>query len=214
MHARKRGILIAIKARRAQDWHLSRAGRRGHGMNRRHFIGLGAAALAGTATILPVGASYRNAVAAARRRVSVPTHSAPTRFGACQWADAGTGAPALMLHGTGGGFDQGLLFSRRLSEAGWRVIAPSRFGYLGSDMPADPSPANQADALADLLDNLGVAQLPVIGGSAGAISAIEFAILHPDRCSALVALVPATHVPGRPPVRPGALGAAITRHAL
>jgi dienelactone hydrolase len=40
-----------------------------------------------------------------------------------------------MIHGTGGGFDQGLLFARRLVDAGYRVIAPSRFGYLRSDFP-------------------------------------------------------------------------------
>jgi pimeloyl-ACP methyl ester carboxylesterase len=131
-----------------------------------------------------------------------------------QWAESGRGPPILMLHGTGGGFDQGLYFCRPLSEGGWRIIAPSRFGYLGSDIPDDPSPANQADALADLLDRLGIDRIPVMGGSAGAISAIEFAIRHPDRCSALVALVPATFAPNRPPMRPNALGAAIMRHAL
>jgi pimeloyl-ACP methyl ester carboxylesterase len=137
-----------------------------------------------------------------------------TRFGAVQWAEAGAGPPALMLHGTGGGFDQGLLFARRLSDAGWRIIAPSRFGYLGSDFPDDPSPANQADALADLLDALAIDRLPVMGGSAGAISAVEFAIRYPDRCSGLVALVPAAYAPGRPPMRPNAVGAAIMRYGL
>jgi pimeloyl-ACP methyl ester carboxylesterase len=38
----------------------------------------------------------------------------------------------------------------------------------------------------------------VIGGSAGALSALEFALRHPARCSALVPLVPAAFVPGRP----------------
>jgi 2-hydroxy-6-oxonona-2,4-dienedioate hydrolase len=94
------------------------------------------------------------------------------------------------------------------------VIAPSRFGYQRSDMPDDPSPARQADALTDLLDALGLDRVPVIGGSAGALSAIEFAIRHPDRCSALVPLVPASHAPGRAPMRPGALGAAIMRVGL
>ena len=40
--------------------------------------------------------------------------------------------------------------ARALVAAGWQVIAPSRFGYLGSDFPADAGPDAQADALAAL----------------------------------------------------------------
>ncbi len=181
-------------------------------MNRRTALALGLAAAA--VTMLPVASSYRHDIAQAKRSLQIPTHSTQTRFGRCQWAKAGAGPPALMLHGTGGGFDQGLLFCRRLAAAGWRILAPSRFGYPGTAMPPDPSAANQADALADLLDALGIERLPVMGGSAGAIPAIEFAIRHPDRCSALVALVPAAYAPGRPPMRPNALGAAIMRYGL
>lgn len=183
-------------------------------MQRRTLIGLAVASAVAAGVGLPARSACRRDLAAAFRRIGAPTRLAPTRFGACQWAEAGEGPPVLMLHGTGGGFDQGLLFCRRLAGAGWRIIAPSRFGYLGTDMPADPSPANQADALADLLDALGIARLPVMGGSAGAIPAIEFAVRHPQRCSALVAIVPAAFAPGRPPMRPNALGAAIMRHAL
>lgn len=182
-------------------------------MRRRNVIGLGIAAVAAGAAV-PAALSWRAAMTEARRRIAAPARIAATRFGPCQWAEAGVGAPVLMLHGTGGGFDQGLLSCRRLVAAGWRVLAPSRFGYLGTAMPADPSPANQADALADLLDALGVDRLPVMGLSAGAIPAIEFAIRHPDRCGALVAMVPAAYAPGRPPMRPSAAGAAVMRLAL
>jgi pimeloyl-ACP methyl ester carboxylesterase len=53
-----------------------------------------------------------------------------------------------------------------------------------------------------------------MGGSAGALMAIEFAIRHPERTTALVAIVPAAYAPGRPPMRPNATGAAIMRYAL
>jgi pimeloyl-ACP methyl ester carboxylesterase len=57
--------------------------------------------------------------------------------------------------------------------------------------------------------------LPVVGGSAGAIPAIALALRHPDRTSALIPVVPATHVPGRPaPPPPNALAAAIIRWGL
>jgi pimeloyl-ACP methyl ester carboxylesterase len=105
-----------------------------------------------------------------------------------------------MLHGTGGGFDQGLRFGHRLSLSGFQIVAPSRFGYLRSAFPADPSPANQADALAGLLDHLGIDRLPVAGGSAGALPAAQFALRHPDRCSRLILLVPAMNLTNRDPV--------------
>jgi pimeloyl-ACP methyl ester carboxylesterase len=120
-----------------------------------------------------------------------------------------------MVHGTGGGFDQGLAFADPLVAAGWQVIAPSRFGYLRSDFPADPSSENQANAFVDLLDHLGIDRVPVIGGSAGALSAMAFAIRHPGRCAALVALVPAAFAPNRPPPRPpNALAEAIIANGL
>ena len=105
-----------------------------------------------------------------------------------------------MIHGTGGGFDQGLRFAAALGQRGHRIISPSRFGYLRSDFPVDPSLANQADAFVALLDHLNINRLSVIGGSAGALSATAFALRHPDRCAALVLLVPAAIVDGSDPV--------------
>jgi 2-hydroxy-6-oxonona-2,4-dienedioate hydrolase len=186
----------------------------GDAMNRRAaltLLGLGSVAALS-------GAVIRQRFVAAMESATAPTlqgsQTLATRFGTMEYAEAGTGIPVLMLHGTGGGFDQGLAFAAPLSRAGFRVIAPSRFGYLRSDFPDDPSSENQADALVDLLDALGLDRVPVLGGSAGTLSAIAFAIRHPDRCAALLPIVPATFVPGRPPVRPSPLGAAIMEYAL
>jgi pimeloyl-ACP methyl ester carboxylesterase len=69
----------------------------------------------------------------------------------------------------------------------FHVIAPSRFGYLGTPLPAgDASPAAQADAFAALLDALDVERVGVIATSAGGTSAVQFALRHPDRCAGLV----------------------------
>ena len=99
------------------------------------------------------------------------------------------GAPLLVVHGAGGGFDQGLEFAGSLPRRGFRVIAMSRFGYLRTPLPDDASPIAQADAHACLLDALGIERTAIMGGSAGAPSAMQFAIRHPDRCNALVLLV-------------------------
>jgi 2-hydroxy-6-oxonona-2,4-dienedioate hydrolase len=44
------------------------------------------------------------------------------------------GLPLLLVHGSGGGFDQGLSPRQALAPPGVRVTAPSRFGYLRSPM--------------------------------------------------------------------------------
>ena len=144
--------------------------------------------------------AFSGTLAAARRRVSAGSAVIPTRLGALEFSIAGRGRPLIMIHGTGGGFDQGLSFASGLIARGHRIVAPSRFGYLRSDFPADASSANQADGLVELLDRLGIERLPVAGGSAGALSAVQLALRHPDRCSGLILLVPAANVSGRDPV--------------
>lgn len=146
--------------------------------------------------------AYSSGIAKARALVAPELSKViPSRFGDLEYAEAGAGTPFLMVHGTGGGFDQGLFFAKRFSEAGYRVIAPSRFGYLRSAFPEDPSSENQADAFLDLLDALHIDKIAVAGGSAGALSALAFAIRHPTRCAALLPLVPASYVPRDTPVQ-------------
>ena len=118
-----------------------------------------------------------------------------TRCGPVEYQEAGTGVPLLAVHGSGGGYDQGMAFAGALAHQGIRVIAMSRFGYLRTPMPADASAAAQADAHVCLLDALGIRQAAVMGGSAGAPSALQMAIRHPDRVSALVLLVPLAYKP-------------------
>ena len=71
----------------------------------------------------------------------------------------------------------------------------SRFGYLRTPAPPKPSITLQADAHACLLDALGIRTAAILGVSAGASSALEFAVRHPERCTALVLLVPGWYPP-------------------
>jgi pimeloyl-ACP methyl ester carboxylesterase len=119
-----------------------------------------------------------------------------TRCGPIEVQEAGTGIPLLMIHGSGGGHDQGMDWARPLTQHGIRVIAMSRFGYLRTPRPADASPEAQADAHVCLLDALGIAKAAVMGVSAGGASALQAAIRHPDRVSALVLVVPIAWKPG------------------
>ena len=139
-------------------------------------------------------------ITAAQQRISTSS-VVDTPYGQIEYADVGEGSPILSIHGAGGGFDQGLLTAESFFDEdilnGHRVIAPSRFGYLQTPMPSyDASPAAQADAHAALLDALGIDEkVTVLGTSAGALSAAEFAIKYPDRVSVLVLAVPAAWSP-------------------
>jgi pimeloyl-ACP methyl ester carboxylesterase len=148
---------------------------------------------------------YQRDMRQARHRVASGGQVAQTPCGPIEYAVAGNGPWVLVVHGAGGGFDQGLDFAKPLLGPGFRLIAPSRFGYLRTPLPADASPEAQADAHACLLDTLGIERVVVVGASAGAPSSLQFALRHPTRISALVLLVPAAYVPrpgGAPPVTP------------
>ena len=154
-----------------------------------------AAGLAAAGFGLSAYAAYRHDIAAARARIATGSVVAETRCGPVEYASVGDGSPLLLVHGAGGGFDQALDLGGPLAQHGFRMIAMSRFGYLRTPLPADASAAAQADAHAALLDALGIARAAVLGASAGAPSAMQFALRHPERCSALVLLVPAAYVP-------------------
>ncbi|HEX7680904.1 MAG TPA: alpha/beta hydrolase [Thermoanaerobaculia bacterium] len=152
-------------------------------------IAAGAATMAYTA--------YQNDIKTARRRVETDMRLIDGTDGPIEFAESGDGPAVLLVHGAGGGFDQGLDLGRAFLGDGYRVIAPSRFGYLGTPLPADASPEAQADAHLRLVDALQLDSVPVIGVSAGAPSAMQFCLRHPDRCSALVLIVPLAYMPQR-----------------
>jgi pimeloyl-ACP methyl ester carboxylesterase len=103
-----------------------------------------------------------------------------------------------MVHGAGGGYDQGAYFAK-LIGGNYHWIAPSRFGFLGGPVPADADSSLQADAYACLLDALGIDRVGVVGVSMGGPSSLLFALRHPERTNSLVMISAASHaIPPRP----------------
>lgn len=82
-----------------------------------------------------------------------------------------------------------------LAARGYRLIAPSRAGYLRSSVPPRFTVDEQAAEYAALLAHLRIRRAAVVGISAGAWSALAFARQYPDRCRALVLIVPAGYLP-------------------
>lgn len=139
---------------------------------------------------------YRRDMSAARARLAAEDrHVISTGWGEVEYAERGSGDPVLVVHGIYQNCVGGL-FSVRDLFADRRVIAPSRFGYLGSSMPPNATPAAQSDAFAALLDALGIDQIDVIGESAGTTAALQLALRHPERVKHLAVLV--GNLPGSP----------------
>lgn len=145
---------------------------------------------------LVIRARFERDLATAAERAAHGSTLVDTRCGPIEVQQAGEGIPLLVVHGSGGGHDQGMAWAGPLVRHGIRVIAMSRFGYLRTPRPADASPEAQADAHVCLLDALGIAKAAVMGVSAGGASALQMAIRHSGRVSALVLVVPIAWKPG------------------
>ena len=138
---------------------------------------------------------YRRDIRAARDRLAACDRQVITTAVAdVEYVDRGIGEPLLVSHGIFGSCENVLLFADRFGDR--RVIAPSRFGYLGSSMPTDATPADQADAFVALLDALEINAVDVVGISAGATSVLQLALRHPERVKHLVVL--SGNLPGSP----------------
>jgi pimeloyl-ACP methyl ester carboxylesterase len=110
----------------------------------------------------------------------------PTSRGPVELATWGDGPAVLALHGAMGGHDQGTILARTVGEPGYRYVAASRAGYLGTPLAAGRTIEEQADLYAELLDRLDIPAAAVVAVSGGGPSAISFALRHPARCWALV----------------------------
>ena len=78
-------------------------------------IALGFAAIAAVA----VGSAYSHDIHAARERVASGGRVVQTRCGAIEYAELGAGPAVLVVHGAGGGFDQGLDLGASLATQGF-----------------------------------------------------------------------------------------------
>jgi pimeloyl-ACP methyl ester carboxylesterase len=144
------------------------------------WIGIG---LAGLSVLLAL--TYQRDMKRAFARVDGKSTVLPSRYGGIEYTDRGAGIPVLVIHGSGGGYDQGELIAEVLLGDGFRAIAPSRFGYLRSTFQDGATFDEQAHAYAALLDHLGIQKVAVVTISHGGPSALLFALNYPERVSSL-----------------------------
>ncbi|MGI6211788.1 MAG: alpha/beta fold hydrolase [Anaerovoracaceae bacterium] len=119
------------------------------------------------------------------RLAAYGAETVPLSYGKMSYVDTGEGETILSVHGIFGGYDQAYDTCKDF-RSDHRIIAPSRFGYLGSDVLGDGTPAEQAAAYVELLDKLGIDQVYLLATSAGGSAAIRFALDHPERTKGLI----------------------------
>jgi len=115
---------------------------------------------------------------------------AETSKGRIEYSLTGKEGPVVMvIHGGLGGYDQAMAMAARwIDESKYRILCPSRPGYLGTPLESGRTMEEQADLLAALLDTLGIGKVSVVSASAGGPPGYFFAMRHPERVSALVAI--------------------------
>jgi len=143
------------------------------------------AAVAVAATLIVVSIACMRDIRRAYERIRGRSTVVPSPYGDIEFTQGGAGLPVLMIHGSGGGFDQGELLVEALLGDRFHWIAPSRFGYLRSTFREGATFDDQAHAYAHLLDQLGIDKVAVVTMSHGGPSALLFAALHPERVSSL-----------------------------
>ena len=100
----------------------------------------------------------------------------------------GKGPVVLASHGGIGGVDQARLLLNWIDPTEYRLLSLSRPGYLNTPLSSGQSFEAQADLFAALLDTLQIERAAIVTLSAGGPPGYQFAVRHPDRIWALVAI--------------------------
>lgn len=120
-----------------------------------------------------------------RRKLMTSSQIAQTSKGPIEYVDLGRGPVVLHAHGMLGGCDH-WKYCEFLVQNGYRVIVPSRPGYLRTPVSLGRTPKEQAHLYAALLDALDIDHIAIYAVSQGGASALEFAQAYPNRCLELV----------------------------
>ncbi len=136
-----------------------------------------------------------------RKKLAAASQIVQTSAGPIEYIDIGSGPVVVHVHGMGGGFDH-VKYCQFLIDAGFRVIVPSRPGYLQTPLTSRMTPREQADMYVRLLDALNISQAAFYAISQGGASSLEFAQVYPERCLGLVFVSAFTRPPQSNEFRP------------
>lgn len=115
------------------------------------------------------------------------SHFVQTKKWRIHYNQAGAGHPLVLLHGSGPGASGWSNFQSNLEPLA------AKFRTLAIDMPgwgrSDATPAEDRDhveALVLFLDEVGIEKAAIVGNSMGGMTALRFAVEHPDRITHLI----------------------------
>ena len=112
-----------------------------------------------------------------------------THLGWIEYTLKGDSGPILLyIHGSPGGYDQTIDPGEN-----YRVLTPSRPGYLGTQIFAGRSPEEQAECFKALIDALHIDKVFIMGVSGGGPSSMHFAARYPQNTSGLILFEAVSH---------------------
>jgi pimeloyl-ACP methyl ester carboxylesterase len=114
------------------------------------------------------------------------------KIGGLAGEEAGEGVPVVLLHGLTATRRYVVMGSKNLERSGHRVVMCDARGHGQSD-PADDGYGYErlSDDLLAVLDDRGIERAVLAGASMGGHTLVRFALEHPSRAAALVAITPA-----------------------
>ena len=115
--------------------------------------------------------------------LTVNSEIVETSLGTVEYTLKGDDGPVLLfIHGTPGGYDQTTEATDK-----FRVLTPSRPGFLRTSISLGRTPLEQAKVFNALIDALGIDKVIVMGVSGGGPSSLEFAAKFPEKTHGLIA---------------------------
>lgn len=120
--------------------------------------------------------------------LTYPSQTVETIYGPVEYAVRGEGPVILAAHGGPGGYDQALVLGELFRKNGYKIIAPSRPGYLGTPLRFGKTAGEQGDLMAALLDALNIPGAIVVGASGGGPASYQLAQRHPEKVKALLVI--------------------------
>jgi pimeloyl-ACP methyl ester carboxylesterase len=110
-----------------------------------------------------------------------------------RYVDAGSGLPLVLLHGIGGSWTHWSENLAALTAAGHRVVAVDMPGFGASEpLPPGVEMTATADVILQLLDQLQLDRVTVVGHSLGGLVSWLIAVRQPERVERLVLVDAAT----------------------
>jgi pimeloyl-ACP methyl ester carboxylesterase len=102
------------------------------------------------------------------------------------WDTGGAGQPIVLCHPWSQSSECWKYQQPVFAKAGYRVIGWSQRGFYKTDKGPEDNPGSVADDLRQLVDFLKLDRFHLIGCAAGGVSAISYALNHPEKLRSLI----------------------------